>query len=147
MSTSALDTEDLTRFTTGRRAVRSARLRRALIARLLSEQGEEPEEEGGEGMGEEGGDEDRQLVRLLIGSRMLRRKRLRRLLLAHLIRERGESEDEFDEGDEDVGEDGGEDDRRLARLLVGSRILRRRRVRRALLAHLLKERGEGENEF
>jgi len=150
MSSSAIDTEDVTRFAAGGRAVRSARLRRALIARLLSEQEEGAEEEGGEGIGGEGGDEDRQLVRLLLGSRMLRRKRLRRLLLAHLIRERGgdTEEEEFDEGDEDIGEDGGEDDRRIARLLIGSRMLRRRRVRRAVLAHLMRERGgETEDEF
>ena len=148
MSTSAMDTEDLTRFAAGGRAVRSARLRRALIARLLSEQEEGAEEEGEEGMTGEGGDEDRQIVRLLLGSRMLRRRRLRRLLLAHLIRERGgDTEEEFDESDEDIGEDGGEDDRRIARLLIGSRLLRRRRVRRAVLAHLLRERGEMEDEF
>jgi hypothetical protein len=32
------------------------------------------------------------------------------------------------------------------RLLIGSRILRRRRVRRTLLAHLLRESGEAEDE-
>ena len=43
--------------------------------------------------------------------------------------------------------EGGDEDRRLMRLLIGSRILRRRRARRMLLGHLLRERGEaGEEE-
>ena len=100
----------------------------------------------------EGGETERRLVRLLIGSRMLRRRRVRRAVIAHLLKERGEGEGDEGEGDEAEGdEDGGEDggveggdtERRLVRLLIGSRMLRRRRVRRALLAHLLKERGEG----
>jgi hypothetical protein len=50
-------------------------------------------------------------------------------------------EDE-DEGEDDPEEDeGGEDkERRILRLLIGSRLLRRARMRRALLAHLLRER-------
>ena len=53
--------------------------------------------------------------------------------------EEGEDEDE-DEGDED--EEGEGEDRRFLRLLVGSRLLRRRRMRQAMLAHLLRERRE-----
>jgi hypothetical protein len=61
------------------------------------------------------------------------------MLLAHLLRERhGEDEDM---GDEEEGMEGG-GDRRLMRLLIGSQILRRQRVRRMLLAHLLRERRE-----
>ena len=40
---------------------------------------------------------------------------------------------------EEDGEHGGEE-RRLARLLIGGRMLRRRRLRRLLLAHLLRSR-------
>jgi hypothetical protein len=70
---------------------------------------------------------------------MLRRRRIRRALLAHLLRERREEEDEDEDEDEGEGEgEGGE--RRMLRLLVGSRLLRRRRMRRALLAHLVRER-------
>ena len=39
--------------------------------------------------------------------------------------------------------EGGQDERKLARLIIGSRILRRRRVRNLLLAHLLREGREG----
>ena len=73
MSSNAMETEDLARFATGGRAVRSARLRRALAARLLSERDEGSEEEVGEDTTGEGGDDDRQLARLLVGSRVLKR--------------------------------------------------------------------------
>jgi hypothetical protein len=54
------------------------------------------------------------------------------------VRDRREDEDEDeDEDEEDEGEGG---DRRLLRLVVGSRLLRRRSMRRALLAHLVRER-------
>jgi hypothetical protein len=90
-------------------------------------------------------------MRLLIGSRLLRRRRARRMLLAHLLRERSGAEEEEDEDegepeDEDELGEGGDSERRLMRLLIGSRILRRRRVRRTLLAHLLRESGEAEGD-
>jgi len=139
-------TEDLAKLAASGRMIRNGRTRRALIARLLSEQAEGSDEEGDEDTAEDGGDDDRQLVKALLGSRMLKRRRLRRVLLAHLIRERGASEgdDEVDEYDEDEGEEEtGDDDRKLLRLVLGSRILRKRRVRRALLARLIKQRSGG----
>ena len=62
------------------------------------------------------------------------------MLLAHLLREKGEAEGEDYEGAEETA--GGGDDQEFMRLIVGSRILRKRRVKRALLAHLLREREE-----
>jgi len=141
-----LENEELVRLALGRK-VRGRRLSRALLARLIGERFEaEDEDEEGES-GEEGGDEndDRRIARLLIGSRILRRRRLRNLLLAHLLREKGEAQAEGDEGEEE-GEEGGNREQKLVRLLIASRILRRRRVRHMLLAHLLRERGEAEDE-
>jgi len=140
------ETEDLSKLALGARAGRSARLRRALVARLLNEQAESGEENGDAGT--EGGDEDeRQLAKLLVGSRLLRRRRVRRLVLAHLLNARGEGEgeEEFEDEDAEGEEEGGDDDRSVARLLIGSRMLRRRRVRRVLLAHLIKQRGDVED--
>ena len=114
MSTGAREAEDLARFAVGGRALRNRRIRRALIARLLSERGDEGVDEEDEGATGEGGDEDRQLVRALVASRVLRRRRLRRLVLAKLIRERGEAEDEPDEDEDEYGEDGGDEGARLA---------------------------------
>ena len=131
------------------RASRRQRLSRRLLARMLGGHEEAGEgEEGEESLGgEEGGDQDRRLVRLLIGSRILRKRRLRRLMLAHLLHERSEAEDEGEEGEEGFGEEeGGTGEHKLARLLIASGILRRRRVRRAILAHLLRDRGEAEDE-
>jgi len=51
-----------------------------------------------------------------------------------------EGEDEGEDEDEEGESEGRGGERRLLRLLVGSRLLRRRRMRRALLAHLVKER-------
>src|SRR5215475_3874384 len=101
----------------------------AILDRLFEQS--DTEQEG------EGNDEEHRLARLLVGGR-LRRRRLRRLMLAHLLRERVEDRGAEDEGIEDEGEeeDGGED-HRLARLLIGKGALRRRRLRRLLLAHLL----------
>jgi hypothetical protein len=150
MSASARETEDLAKLAVGGRMIRNGRTRRALIARLLSEQASGSDEEGDEDTGEEGGDDDRQLVKALLASRMLKRRRLRRVLLAHLIKQRGASEagDEVEEFDEDVGEDEetGDDDRKLLRLVLASGMLRRRRVRRALVARLIRERSEGEGD-
>ena len=145
MDTSTLETEDLARLALGGRGRRNTRMRRALVARLLNEQSDTAED-GDLGETTEGDDEERQIARLLTGSRLLRKRRLRRLVLAHLLSERNGEEGEPDEEETDVGEEEGGSDRELARLLIGSRMLRRRRVRRALLAHLIKESaGTGED--
>jgi hypothetical protein len=47
---------------------------------------------------------------------------------------------------EDIEDEGGQDERKLARLIIGSRILRRRRMRNLLLAHLLREGREGDDQ-
>jgi hypothetical protein len=86
-------------------------------------------------------------MRLLVGSRVLKRRRVRRALLARLARERDEPDDEAEESDEEIGAEGGDRERKFLRLLLGSRMLRRRRVRRAILAHLLKQRGETDDEY
>src|SRR6516225_853021 len=67
------------------------------------------------------------------------------MLLAHVLRERGEVGEEEDEGEDEYGEGGG-GEHQLARLLMGKRVIRRARARRMLLAHLLRERGEGGEE-
>jgi hypothetical protein len=115
-------------------------MRKLVLAHLLRERGEDGYEgdEGEDEEGEGGGDE-RQIVRLLVGGRMLRRRRLRKLVLAHLLRERGEEGYEGDEGEDEEGEGGG-DERQIVRLLVGGRMLRRRKLRRLALAHILRER-------
>jgi hypothetical protein len=82
-------------------------------------------------------------VRALIASKMLRRRRVRRALLVHLLRSKAESMSEADEGEDDFSEEGGGgEDRELLRALIGSRMLRKRRFRRALLTHLLREKEE-----
>ena len=48
MSTSAREAEDLAKLAVGGRMIRNGRIRRALIARLLSEQSEGADEEGDE---------------------------------------------------------------------------------------------------
>ena len=133
-----METEDLAKLALGGRARKNTRIRRALIARLLNDQEEAVDEEGGEDTGDAGSDEERQLIRALVGTRLLRKRRLRKLLKAKLLSERGETGDEYDEEEEETGEEGGEDERKLARLLIGSRMLRKRRVRRALLAALVR---------
>jgi hypothetical protein len=141
------DEQRMLRLLLGSRLLRRGRLRRALIADLLGERaaGEQDEDEDEGGRGEVGQGEEKRLVRLLIGGGLLRRRRIRRALLAHFLGERGEAmgEGEADEGDEE--EEGARgDERRLLRLLIASRFLRRPRVRRALVAHLLRDRGEAE---
>ena len=143
MSATTIDSEELARLALGSRAMKNRRVRHALIARLLNENGESESEEG-EGF-EENGDDDRELVRMLITSRMLRRRRVRRALLAHLLRSKGEEGTEGYEGEEEYGEEGGGDENEIVRALIGSRMLRRRRVRRALLAHLLRTKGDFES--
>ena len=147
--TSADDGErEFARALIGSRLLRRKRTKRMLLAHLLREGGEA---EAGEDEDEiddepaEGGDEQR-LVRALIGSKLLRRKRAKRMLLAYLARERGEAEGEDDEGDEEFAEGESGDDQRLVRALIGSRLLRRKRTKRMLLAHLLREKGEAEDD-
>ena len=146
MSSATMDTEELARLALGGRALKNRRVRRAIIARLINENGESYEgDESEEGDEEEettgGGGEDREMLRLLIGSKMLRRRRVRRALLAHLLRSKSE-ESEGDEGEEDTGEETGGEGRELVRALIASKILRRRKVRRAILIHLLKTKAE-----
>ena len=90
---------------------------------------DEPEIEG----------EDGRVLKMLLGGRGLRRRKLRRLVLAHLLRE-GREGDEGEQGEMD--EEGGEggEERQIVRLLLGGRMLRRRKLRRMALAHLLRER-------
>ena len=150
MSSATMDTEELARLALGGRALKNRRVRRAIIARLINENGESYEgDESEEGDEEEettgGGGEDREMLRLLIGSKMLRRRRVRRALLAHLLRSKSE-ESEGDEGEEDTGEETGGEGRELVRALIASKILRRRKVRRAILIHLLKAKAETEFE-
>jgi len=63
------------------------------------------------------------------------------MLLAHLLHERGEAEEEEDEGEDEFAEEGGRE-HRLMRLLVGRGMRQRKRARRMLMAHLLREREE-----
>ena len=150
MSTATMDTEELVRLALGGRALKNRRVRRAIIARLINENGESYEgDESEEGDEEETGGEDRELLRVLIGSRLLRRRRMRKALLAHLLRTKSESEGEGEEDggaeeEEDIGGEGGEG-RELVRALIASKVLRRRRFRRALLAHLLRTNAERES--
>jgi len=131
----------------GTRLLRRRRLRKLLKAKLVSERGESVDEsdEGEEETGE-GGEDEQELARLLIGSRMFRRRRVRRALLAALVREHSGTTEDTEEVDDESEEDGGEREGKFIRLVIGSRILRRRRVRRAVLAHLLKERAEAGTE-
>ena len=156
MDTGTLESEDLAKLALGGRARKNTRIRRALVARLLNEQSGGGEDEDYDDTAE-GGD-DRELARLIAGSRLLRKRRFRRLVLAHLLNEGGSEagEGEYDEEDSGADEngDGGTSDAELGRLLVASRMLRRRRVRRALLAHIIRENAggdedidEGEEEF
>ena len=88
MSSNTMETEDLAKFAVGGRALRSRRIRRALIARLINERANGSDDDADEGTTGDSGDEDHQLVRALVGSRVLQRRRFRRLLLAKLIRAR-----------------------------------------------------------
>jgi hypothetical protein len=89
--------------------------------------------------------ETEELARLALGGRKIRRRRLSRALLARLLGHRFEEEDK--EGEEAVGEEeGGDREHKIARLLIGSGVLRRRHLRNLLLAHLLRERGETKEE-
>jgi hypothetical protein len=148
----ARDEDVIARLLVSGGLLRRRRVRRLLLARLLNEAretGEEPEFEHEE-EGEEGGVSDRGIARFLIASGLLRRRRMRRIILAHLMRERGgEGVEEFGEheGFEGVEEGGPSSDRKIARFLIVSGILRRRRVRQMVMAHLMREHGEGVEEF
>lgn len=131
---------ELARLMLGGKILHRRRLRQALLAHILRERSEgEGGDEALEDESESGTDEHR-LARLLIGSSIVRRRRLRALMLAHLLREKHEAAEEEEEGGEEV-EDGAEHDgdRQLARLLIGSGVARRERLRRAIVAHALRE--------
>jgi hypothetical protein len=122
-------------------------VRRALLAHLLRTKSEESEGDEEEDTGEETGGEGRELVRALIASKILRRRKVRRAILIHLLKAKAETEfegsDETEsEGDEETGDEGGGEEREIVRALIASKMLRRRRVRRALLTHLLREKEE-----
>ena len=59
---------------------------------------------------------------------------------------RAGSGEESDESEREDEEDGGDREGKFVRMVIGSRVLRRRRVRRAVLAHLLKERADAGEE-
>src|SRR4051812_31647255 len=84
--------------------------------------------------------EDEDVAKLAIGARGMRRQRLSRARLARLLGGKLEAEDDVDEGEEASGDDTDDEGTQLARRLIGSRMLRRKRARRMLLAHLLRER-------
>jgi hypothetical protein len=132
------------------RGLRRGRLRRMLLAELIRSRGEESEDEDedeDEGRAEgDGGGMERKLLGFVIG-RGLRRRRLRQMLLAELIRSRGEESADEDE-DEDDGRDesdGGSMERKLLAFVIG-RGMRRRRLRRMLIAQLIRSRGEESDE-
>jgi hypothetical protein len=149
MTDTTVEDEDLVRLAIGGRKVRRQRLSNLVLARLLGlKQGEQAEDETEDELGEEaeeGGDWERRLVRLMIGKGLVRRARLRRLLLAHLLRDKV-GEEEEDEDEKDGGADVEHEDRHLVRLLIGRNVVRRRRLRRLLLAHLLQEKVGEEDE-
>ena len=80
-----------------------------------------------------------EIARVVIGSGMLRRRRLRHLVLAHLLRERAEGQQEDVEADDD-SEGAGDQEQGTLRLLLASRMFRRPKLRRMLLAHLFAKR-------
>src|SRR5258708_8754561 len=51
--------------------------------------------------------------------------------------------DEYETGTGSDTDNGDDEESRVLKALIGRRMLRRRRVRRAILAQLLRERGEG----
>jgi len=138
-TTTTTEAEEFARLALGSRAMKNRRVRRAIIARLLNENGAAQNGDDTEDMGEEAG-EEQDLVRALIGSKLLRRRRVRRALFAHLLRSKDEYEADGEDDGYDDGDEGTDDDLDIARALIASRVLRRRRTRRAILAHLLSER-------
>jgi hypothetical protein len=127
------------------RGLRRGRLRRMLLAELIRSRGEESDDEDDdqdEGSAEgDGGGIERKLLAFVIG-RGLRRRRLRQMLLAQVIRSRGEESEDEDDDDEDDGDGaGGGMERKLLGFMIG-RGMRRRRLRRMLLAQVIRSRGE-----
>src|SRR5215472_9849324 len=103
MQSTTTEAEEIARLALGGRPLKNRRIRRALLARLINENGEthngEEEDEGGF---EEGGGDEQEIVRALVSSRLLRRRRVRRALLAHLVRAGAESENEGEDIDADT---------------------------------------------
>jgi hypothetical protein len=142
----------IARFLIASGILRRRRVRQMVLGHLLRERREGGEAEFGEHEGFEGGYEgeeggpssERKIARFLIASGILRRRRVRQMVLAHLLRERREGgEAEFGEHEGfEAEEEGGGEDRRIIRQLVATGVLRKRRIRRMLLARLLRERGE-----
>ena len=125
------DIDDIARLLAGGKVRGRKRMRRLLIARLISDKrGAEADDEY-EGIDEdEGGGEDQRLARLLVGG-AVRKRRLRRLVLAQMLRQRGDE-------DEDEGIEDDDDDRQLVRFLVGQKAMRRGRARRMAGARELR---------
>ena len=145
------------RLLIGGRAIRRRRVRRALIAHLLGTKGatsDEDEDEDEGPVGEEGIDE-RTLARFLIGRGAVKRQRIRKALIAKLMAGRGGTEDvEEDDDDTDTfGETNGDggSERTLLKSLAGGKAIRRSRIRKMLVAKLLRgaageQSGEEEDE-
>ena len=136
------DDGELARLLIGSRMFRRRRVRRAVLAHLIRDTAGGEESDESDEDDEDGGDREGRFVRLVIGSRVLRRRRIRKAILAHLAKERAESAEESDEDDETVG-DGPDLEREVARLLVGGRAVRHRRMRRAL-ARSLRNGGDSD---
>ena len=88
------------------------------------------------------GKNEEQFVRLMVAGGLLRRRRIRKMILAHLLRERGEGGGDEETEESEEGFEGGGEGQKFAHLLIASGLLRRRRIRKVILAHLLRERGE-----
>src|SRR5206468_7503198 len=127
------DDHKLVRFVLGARMARRAKLRRLIVAKLLSQRGEDDDE--GEEFDDESSD-DHRLVRFLLARKMGRGRKLRRAVLAKLLSERG-----GDDGDEEfeTGEEEPEGFGRAGKAAVLGAAKRRQRVRRAALAKVLSE--------
>ena len=125
----------------GRRERR--RLRRMLIAELIGSMQSEGAEEGEE---TEGDTTERTLVRLLVGGRAIRRQRLRRALVAYVLSGKGSIGEEEPDEDEGTYAEEGINEKTLARYLLGRGIVKRQRLRRALVAKLLGSRAEASEE-
>lgn len=121
----------------GRRERR--RLRRMLFLALIGGMQSEGAEEGEE---TEGDVTQRTLVRLLVGGRAIRRQRLRRALVAYLLSGKGSVGEEEPDEDEGTYAEEGINEKTLARYLLGRGVVKRQRLRQALVAKLLGSQGE-----
>lgn len=137
------DTDDtertLVRLLIGGRAHRRARLRRALVAHVLSTKGQtldtDDEDDDDTGIFETNGNGDGgDLLKALAGGRAIKRNRMRKMLTAKLLRG---ATDEDDDDDDDISE-GDVTQRQLIGLLLG-RGAQRRKMRRFVLAKLLND--------